>query len=134
MAKKRARLTRWCILISLLLVTCGPVVAQYSDRLGGNWNNPASATITNIVMDRLARHRLEKRLGAKHSEIGTTTAAHDTTAPANDATVRFRSTGTQLKTREIANLFAAPPDPNNETVFTLLKTLLRSEEHTSELQ
>ncbi len=31
MAKKRARLTRWCILISLLLVTCGPVVAQYSD-------------------------------------------------------------------------------------------------------
>jgi len=125
MAKKRARLTRWCILISLLLVTCGPVVAQYSDRLGGNWNNPASATITNIVMDRLARRRLEKRLGAKHSESDTTTAAHDTSAGFNDAAVRFRSTGTQLKTREIANLFAAPPDPNNETVFTLLKTLLQ---------
>ena len=125
MAKKRARLTRWCILISLLLVTCGPVVAQYSDRLGGNWNNPASATITNIVMDRLARRRLEKRLGAKHSESDITTAAHDTSAGFNDAAVRFRSTGTQLKTREIANLFAAPPDPNNETVFTLLKTLLQ---------
>jgi hypothetical protein len=125
MSKKCVRSNRCCFLIALVLVTCGPAVAQYSDRLGGNWNNPASATITNIVMDRLARHRLEKRLGAKHSETGTTTAAHDTSAPANDTAVRFRSTGTQLKTREIANLFAAPPDPNNETVFTLLKTLLQ---------
>src|SRR6266478_4405203 len=114
-----------CFLVTLVLFTCGPVVAQYSDRLGGNWNNPASATITNIVMDRLARRRLEKRLGAKHSESDTTTAAHDTSAGFNDAAVRFRWTGTQLKTREIANLFAAPPDPNNETVFTLLKTLLQ---------
>ncbi len=76
-------------------------------------------------MDRLARRRQEKRLGAKHSESDITTAAHDTSAGFNDAAVRFRSTGTQLKTREIANLFAAPPDPNNETVFTLLKTLLQ---------
>ena len=115
MSKRISRSSSYCFLIALVLVTSGPAVAQYSDRLGGNWNNPASATITSIVMDRLARHRLEKRLGAKHSEAGTTTAAHDTPASSNDAAVRFRSTGTQLKTREIANLFAAPPDPNNET-------------------
>jgi hypothetical protein len=125
MAKTIVRSSSCFFLVALVLIMCGPAVAQYSDRLGGNWNNPASATITNIVMDRLARHRLEKRLGAKHSDTGTTTAAHDTPAPSNDAAVRFRSTGTQLKTREIANLFAAPTDPNNETVFTLLKTLLQ---------
>src|SRR6266700_3337459 len=108
MSKRISRSSRcyFPIALVLVLVTCGPAVAQYSDRLGGNWNNPASATITNIVMDRLARRRLEKRLGAKHSESDTTTVAHDTSAGFNDAAVRFRSTGTQLKTREIANLFA----------------------------
>ena len=34
---------RCWFLISLVLVTCAPAVAQYTDRLGGNWNNPASA-------------------------------------------------------------------------------------------
>src|ERR1700738_1020384 len=115
MAKTIVRSSSCFFLVALVLITCGPAAAQYSDRLGGNWNNPASATITNIVMDRLARHRLGKRLGAKHSDTGRTTAVHDTSAPSIDAAVRFRSTGTQLKTREIANLFAAPPDPNNET-------------------
>ena len=125
MSKRISRSSSYCFLLTLVLTSCGPVVAQYSDRLGGNWNNPASATITNIVMDRLDRRRLEKRLGAKHSEPRATAAAHDTAASLSDAAVRFRSTGTQLKTREIANLFAVPPDPNNETVFTLLKTLLQ---------
>jgi hypothetical protein len=50
---------------------------------------------------------------------------HETVAPLNDATVRFRSTGTQLKTREIANLFVAPSDPDNARVFTILKTVLQ---------
>ncbi len=127
MAKTRVVSSRCCLLLTLVLM-CGPVLAQYTDRLGGNWNNPACAMITNIVMDRLAWRRLENRLGARHSDPGATarpSAVHESTALLNDNAVRFRSTGTQLKTREIANLFAAPPDPNNETVFTLLKTLLQ---------
>ena len=130
MTKKSARAGRCCLLISLMLVACAPAVAQYTDRLGGNWNNPASAMITNIVMDRMARRRLEKRLGVKHSAPGSTantvrSPANETVAPLNDTAVRFRSTGTQLKTREIANLFVAPSDPDNARVFTILKTVLQ---------
>jgi hypothetical protein len=117
MSNKHSRSSRCCILIVLVLVGCAPAVAQYKDSLGGNWNNPTSATITNIIMDRYARRRLEKNLAAKHSS----------TAPAaklNDAAVHFRSTGTQLKTREIANLI----DAGNPQVFTIMTTILEEYE------
>jgi len=117
MSNKRSRSSRCCILIVLVLVGCAPAGAQYKDSLGGNWNNPASATITNIIMDRYARRRLEKNLAAKHSS----------TAPAaklNDAAVHFRSTGTQLKTREIANLI----DAGNPQVLTIMTTILEEYE------
>ncbi len=48
---------RGCLLILLVLFACAPAAAQYMDSLGGNWNNPASAMITNIIMDRYARRR-----------------------------------------------------------------------------
>jgi tRNA_anti-like len=117
MSKKHSRSSRCCVLILLVLVACAPAVAQYKDSLGGNWNNPASATITNIIMDRYARRRLEKNLAAKHSS----------TAPAaklNDASVHFRSTGTQLKTREIADLVNA----GNPQVLTIMTTILEEYE------
>lgn len=121
---------RCWFLIFLLVVACSPVVAQYTDRLGGNWNNPASAMITNIVMDRMARRRLEKRLGVKHSSPGASTGrpssgeSAETPRPVNDAVVHFRSTGTQLKTREIANLI----DAGNPRVVTLLTAIMEEYE------
>ncbi len=89
MSKKISTSSLCSFLISLVLVTCGPAVAQYTDRLGGNWNYPAGAMITNIVMDRMARRQLEKRLGAKHSAPGSTantarSGANETAAPLND--------------------------------------------------
>src|SRR6202158_1751588 len=108
MKRKNSRLNGAFALGFLLFVSCAPVAAQYTDRLGGNWNNPASAMITNIVMDRLARRRLERRLGVKHTNPNgaktPSSSARETAASDNDAAVHFRSTGTQLKTREIANL------------------------------
>jgi len=56
---------RCWFMILLVLVTCVPVAAQYTDGLGGNWNNPTSATITNIIMDRYAQRRLAKNLAAQ---------------------------------------------------------------------
>ena len=114
------------LVIPMMLVGCVPVVAQYRDNLGGNWNNPTSATITNIIMDRYARRRLEQRLGVKSSATDAATGATSagsakTAAPINDASVRFRSTGTQLKTREIANLI----DSGNPQVLTIMTTILQ---------
>jgi len=123
------RCNRGCLLISLMLAACAPAVAQYTDRLGGNWNNPASAMITNIVMDRMARRRLERRLAAKRSGASPTasTSSSDAVEPAtklNDTSVHFRSTGTQLKTREIANLI----DAGNPQVVTLLTAIMEEYE------
>src|ERR1051325_1568762 len=109
MKEPKSAIGRSLLTIAMLLTTCLPVLAQYKDNLGGNWSNPASATITNIIMDRYARRRLEKNLAAKRPNSRSTTGSQPPAASPpppnfNDAAVRFRSTGTQLKTREIANL------------------------------
>jgi hypothetical protein len=115
---------RGCWSMLLLLVISAPAFAQYRDSLGGNWSNPASAMITNIIMDRYARRRLEKNLAAKRSGTSSTSPTpSDSAAPAvklNDASLHFRSTGTQLKTREIANLIG----PGNPQVLIIMTTIL----------
>ncbi len=112
-------------LILLMLIACAPAAAQYTDRLGGNWNNPTSAMITNIIMDSYARKRLERNLAAKRSGANATAprSSADSAAPAaklNDASLHFRSKGTQLKTREIANLIG----PGNPQVLTIMTAIL----------
>ena len=99
-------------LVSMLFLTSITAMAQYTDRLGGNWNNPASATITNIIMDRYAQRHLKKSLETKR------TAGHSAApgATPNDSSLHFRSTGTQLKTREIANLIG----PGNPKVMVIM--------------
>ncbi len=124
MKEHNSNMSHGLLLISILLVMCAPAAAQHSGDLGGNWNNPAGGTITNIIVDRYAR-RSEKKPAAKHSNATPTTASRTSVArgavSAGDAPVRFRSTGTQLKTREIANLIS----PGDAQVFTLLTTLLQ---------
>ena len=124
MNKNRSRSNRCCFLILVVLIACAPGVAQYKDSLGGNWNNPTSATITNIIMDRYARRRLEKNLAAKHSGSGATASTPSSVPKLNDASLQFRSTGTQLKTREIANLI----DAGNQQVLTIMTTILQEYE------
>jgi hypothetical protein len=106
---------RCCFLILLLLIACSPAVAQYTDNLGKSWKNPAGATITNIIMDRYARRRLEKNLAAKRSSATATPAAK-----LDDASLHFRPTGTQLKTREIADLMS----PGNPQILQLMGAML----------
>lgn len=84
MTKKRT--SRWCLLISLMLLACAPAAAQSTDGLGGNWNNPTSATITNIIMARYGQPGSEKTPGESASR-----------AKSNDASLHFRSTGTPEK-------------------------------------
>jgi hypothetical protein len=128
MSQKRFQARRCGWLILLMSVTTIPVFAQYTDRLGGNWASPASAMITNIVMDRFARRRLEKRLAARRSG-STSSRATSAVNPApaaklNDAAVHFRSTGTQLKTREIANLI----NSENAQVPAIMTAILQEYE------
>jgi hypothetical protein len=97
-------MSRCCLVISLILVAGAPGASQSTEHLGGNWNNPTSAAITNIIIDRYAHGHPEKNRAARNSSESTTTAKP------NDASLHFRSTGTQLKTQEIANLIG-PGNP-----------------------
>jgi len=128
MTKQSARASRCCLLISLMLIVCAPALAQYTDSLGGNWNNPASAMITNIIMDRYARRRLEKNLAAKRagasSSASTSSSNPAQSAKLIDASVHFRSTGTQLKTGEIANLIGA----GSPQMLAIMTTILQEYE------
>ena len=110
MNKNKFRVSRSACLILLAVVTCTPAFAQHGSGLGGSFNDPAGGMITKTIMDRMARRRLEK--------------TRRVVPASNDAPVLFRPTGTQLKTREIANLI----DAGNAQVFTILTTILQEYE------
>src|SRR6476469_5351214 len=90
--------------------------AQYTDNMGGSWNNPTSASIGNIINDQLW-NRMRAKARARAKSEGTTTSPNADAAPAQktaaqiDAAVRFRSTGTQLKTQSIADELSAGGTP-----------------------
>jgi len=127
MNKNKLLVSRCGLLILLLLVSCAPVMAQHtSDSLGGTFNNPAGATITKTIMTRIAQRNRERRLaaarrpGASSSAPTSSSNSAQVVAKLNESSVLFRPTGTQLKTREIANVI----DAGNPQVFKLLTTLL----------
>ena len=99
------RVSRSGYLIFLMLASYAPAVAQRASGLGGSFSDAAGGTITKAIVDRVARRRLEKTR---------------TTPASSDAGVSFRSTGTQLKTREIANTI----DAGNPQVFTIMSAIL----------
>ena len=126
MNKNKFRVSRCGFLILLAIVSCAPALAQHTgDSLGGTFNNPTGATITKTIMDRIAQRNRERRLAARRSGASSTarTSSSDSAQPVaklNESSVLFRPTGTQLKTREIANLI----DAGNPQVLKLLTVLL----------
>jgi tRNA_anti-like len=120
------RVSRCGFLILVALVSCAPALAQHTgDSLGGTFNNPAGASITKTIMDRIALRNRERRLAARRSGASSSAPPSSSksaqpVAKLNEASVLFRPTGTQLKTREIADVI----DAGNPQVFKLLTTLL----------
>jgi hypothetical protein len=101
-------------------------LAQYTDNMGGSWNNPTSASIGNIINDQIW-NRLRAKARARKNQSSSTTPAtpeprtSQKTPAQVDAAVRFRSTGTQLKTQAIANELGAGGTP--EAKKQMLDTL-----------
>jgi len=104
---KTATLT-CCLLSLLMLLSCRDVIAQNTNRLGGNWSKPTNATITNIIVKRYGRGRVRSA------------PSNRTPAPGQDEQLRFISTGASVKAREIANAI----DAGNPQVVTILTTIL----------
>jgi hypothetical protein len=102
----KLRVSRIGYLFFLVLASYTAASAQVAGGLGGSFNDPAGKTVTRTIVDRVARRRLENRRAVRPT--------------GNDAAVHFRSTGTQLKTREIANII----DAGNAQVFNIMSTIL----------
>ncbi|HKB68616.1 MAG TPA: DUF6683 family protein [Pyrinomonadaceae bacterium] len=108
---------RYCFLISLLLALCVQVLGQHSgEGLGGTFNTPGGGMISKTIVDRLAKRDRDLRPQARR--------ASSVSAKPNEASLLFRPTGTQLKTREIANLI----DAGNPQVLAIMTTILNEYE------
>lgn len=140
MKKNASRFNLCCGLISLLLLMSAPVFAQYKDNTGGNWNNPTSASIGNIINDQLwNRMRAKARERVKSGDSASTKAGpaevpHKSPAQI-EAAVHFRSTGTQLKTQTIADEISAGDAPEaKKQTLAILSTLLTEYEKAARAQ
>jgi len=125
-----------CLVLGVALFSsAGVVTAQHKDLMGGNWNNPTSASISNLINDRIyERMRAKARARRKSASLASTNSAvaetrvSDTEPPKKSAAeilaaTRFRSTGTQLTTRELANASGNTPE-EKEQMFKLMGTAL----------
>ena len=114
--------SRFCLLISLALALCVQVLGQHTgEGLAGTFSTPAGGTITRTIVDRLAQRNRAGKPDARHS--GASSNSRNSSAAlskSSEASLLFRSTGTQLKTREIADLI----DAGNPQVVKLLTALL----------
>lgn len=124
-------------LISLMLAMSAPAAAQWKDNMGGSWNNPTSASIGNIINDQLwnrmrakarARDKSARSAPANTSSTETPLAQPEVSkkTPAQiDAAVRFRSTGTQLRTQAFADFLSAGGTPETKKQMpVIISTLL----------
>ena len=139
--------TRILVALSFLLTLSIPIGAQWKDNMGGSWNNPTSASIGNIINDRLwnrvfakarARDKARGSTPAKADKVETVSPEPEVSkkTPAQiDAAVSFRSTGTQLETQSIADELSAGQTPETrKQMFTILSTLLTEYEKAARAQ
>ena len=123
------------VLVLACFLSSDVVLAQHKDMMGGNWNNPVSASIGNIINDRIwermrAKARARRRAGnsssANSSESGSRITDPEPTkksAAHIAAATRFRSTGTQLTTRALADASGNTPE-EKEQMFKIMGAAL----------
>ena len=115
------------VFVITILSTTG--TAQYVDNMGGKWNNPTSASIGNIINDQIWNRLRAKARARKNRPTSKQTspepAVSQKTPAQIDAAVRFRSTGTQLKTQAIADELGAGGTPEaKKQMFDMVSLLL----------
>lgn len=100
-------------LILLVFALGVQVLGQHTDEgLRGTFSTAAGGTITKTIVDRLTQRDRNQRPLAKRGSAAS--------AKPNEASLLFRPTGTQLKTREIANLI----DAGNPQVLAIMTAIL----------
>ena len=121
------------VLVVACFLATDIVTGQHKDMMGGNWNNPVSASIGNIINDRIwnrmrAKARARRKIGSAAAADSGASSTDVQPSPKKSsaeiaAATRFRSTGTQLTTRELANASGNTPE-EKEQMFKLMSTAL----------
>ena len=121
------------VLVVACFLATDIVTGQHKDMMGGNWNNPVSASIGNIINDRIwnrmrAKARARRKIGTAASADSGASSTDVQPSPKKSsaeiaAATRFRSTGTQLTTRELANASGNTPEEKAQ-MFKLMSTAL----------
>jgi hypothetical protein len=132
----------WGVLFAMSI----PITAQWKDNMGGSWNNPTSASIGNIVNDRLwnrvfakarARDKSRNSAPAKTSrpEAPVADVGVSKKTPAQiDAAIHFRSTGTQLRTQAFADFLSSGSAETKKQMIEIISTLLTESEKAARAQ
>jgi hypothetical protein len=135
--------------LGILVFLCGSTVttsAQWKDNMGGSWNNPTSASIGNIINDRLwnrvfakARARDKARASApantSRAETPVAKAEVPKKTPAQiDGAARFRSTGTRLRTQAFADFLSSGSAETKKQMIAIISTLLTEYEKAARAQ
>jgi len=132
-----------------IVFLCGLTVttrAQWKDNMGGSWNNPTSASIGNIINDRLWNRVFAKARARDKARASTPAKTARVETPAQpevskktpaliDTAVRFRSTGTQLRTQAFADFLSDGGTPDTKKQMTaIISTLLTEYEKAARAQ
>jgi len=111
MQYKRTRGTLLAI-IGFLFVASGSTAAQWKDNMGGNWNNPTSASLGNIINDRLWNRMRAKARARKNGATSSDNSAETQSAAArpepakpaaNAASLKYRPASAASKARALAD-------------------------------
>lgn len=127
--------TKTLVVLGFLFALSIPANAQFRDITWGTWNNPVSASIGTLIWSQIHANAGAQKSGGSSSSSSTTAKRTADTAPAPPkksaaqiaAATRFRSTGTQLTTRETANGLGDTP-AEKEQLFQLIGSLLTAYE------
>src|SRR5512140_1108458 len=134
------------VLALLFAGIAGRGEAQHKESMGFKWEDPTSGSIGKLVNDRLlnrirakARVRTKSRAQAVAKPVQKAAPTADPQVDSKtqqiDAAVRFRPTGTQLKTQALVDFLTIGGTPETkQATFVLISTLLTEYEKAARAQ
>src|SRR5262245_20886650 len=107
---KTTRFIYLALIVSI--VTTQRVSAQYTDSMGGGFNNPISAQMSTMLWNRIFYPKASGNSTRSPSSSSSATPAPRTQAasrPTDQGALRFRPIGTHISTRKLADQLGNTP-------------------------
>ena len=102
----------------VLWMASAPARAQYTDSMGyGGWNNPISASMSTMLWSKIW-YRTPNGTTNSSTSVRSGSAAPEARSPSeskiDDRSVKFRSTGTYLRTKNLADALGNDPTQRDQ--------------------